>query len=366
MRRIVEPMPQRTARRPRPSLRRLSALAVVTSLALTAVACGTDTAPAPADLSGVTLRVGATGWKSVEALLRISGQDRTPYTVQWSVFTGGDKQMQAIRAGALDVASTSEIPPIFAAAAGGSRNFTVVAVQRSTTLSQEVVVGKGSTLTGIAGLKGRKVGYVQNTTAQYFLYQLLLAAGLRWTDIQAVPLLPNDGVAALNGGSIDAFASYGNSIITVHQTGGRAIGSGQDILSGNFPWLAGDALLAEPVNRAALVDLFARINRAYAFVRDGHYQQYAQEVSEATHQPVTEALSQLKDQEAQRPTVIVPTSPQAIASEQSVADAFTALDAIPSHLDVAAFWTDRLNADLTATRTTVVAANPGTPGPTRS
>ena len=50
-------------------------------------------------------------------------------------------------------------------------------MQRGTTLNQEVVVPKGSKVTDIAGLKGKKVGYVQNTTAHYFLYELLKQAG---------------------------------------------------------------------------------------------------------------------------------------------------------------------------------------------
>ena len=61
---------------------------------------------------------------------------------------------------------------------------------------------------------------------------------------QAPP--PNDGLAALNGGGIDAFASYGTSIITAHQQGATTVGSGKDILSGNFLWSARDSVLDEP------------------------------------------------------------------------------------------------------------------------
>ncbi|MGH2322802.1 ABC transporter substrate-binding protein, partial [Enterococcus faecalis] len=84
--------------------------------------------------------------------------------------------------------------PVFSAADGGP-NFKVVAVQRGSTLNQEVVVPKDSKVTDIAGLKGKKVGYVKNTTAHYFLYELLKQAGLKWSDIDAKPLLPNDGLA---------------------------------------------------------------------------------------------------------------------------------------------------------------------------
>ncbi|WP_405560348.1 ABC transporter substrate-binding protein [Streptomyces canus] len=307
-----------------------------------AAACGTD---ARAESSTVTLTVGATGWKAEEAVLKYAGLDDTPYKIEWSLFQGGDQQLQAIRAGALDLASSSEIPPVFAAA-DGSANFKVVAVQKGATLNQEVVVPKGSKVTGIAGLKGKKIGYVQNTTAHYFLYELLKQAGLKWSDVDAKPLLPNDGLAALNGGGIDAFASYGTSIITAHQQGATTVGSGKDILSGNFLWSARDSVLNSPKQRAAAADLIARITKAYAYVRDGHLDGFAQVTADATHQPLAQARKDLTDAQAQRPTQARTVGDDTIASQQKVADVFTELGALKEHLDVKTFWTTELNADL--------------------
>ncbi|MEV6761569.1 ABC transporter substrate-binding protein [Streptomyces sp. NPDC051105] len=308
-----------------------------------AAACGGN---AQADSEhDVTLRVGATGWKVEEAVLKFAHLDDTPYKVKWSVFQGGDQQLQAVRAGALDLASSSEIPPVFSAA-DGRPNFKVVAVQRGSTLNQEVVVPKGSKVTGIAGLKGKKVGYVKNTTAHYFLYELLKQAGLTWSDVDAKPLLPNDGLAALNGGSIDAFASYGTSIITAHQQGATTVGSGADILSGNFLWSARDSVLGSSAQKAAAADLIARISKAYAYVRDGREADFAKVVAQNTHQPVTQAERDLAAQQKQRPTRARTVDDAAIASEQKVADAFTELGALSGHLDVKSFWTTALDTDL--------------------
>ncbi|MFC4504404.1 MULTISPECIES: ABC transporter substrate-binding protein [Streptomyces] len=317
--------------------------AVLALLLPFATACGGDAqADSPAD---VTLRVGATGWKVEEAVLRFAHLDDTPYKVKWSVFQGGDQQLQAVRAGALDLASSSEIPPVFAAA-DGKPNFKVVAVQRAATLNQEVVVPKGSKVTGIAGLKGKKVGYVQNTTAHYFLYELLKRAGLKWSDIDAKPLLPNDGLAALGGGSIDAFASYGTSVITAHQQGATTVGSGADILSGNFLWSARDSVLKSDARKEAVADLIARITKAYAYVRDGHETEFAKVIAQNTHQPVAQAESDLVAQQKQRPTRVQPVTDAATASQQEVADAFTELGTLKSRLDVKSFWTNALDADL--------------------
>ncbi|WP_210583535.1 ABC transporter substrate-binding protein [Streptomyces sp. GESEQ-35] len=320
------------------------ALPLVGLLIAVLSSCG---GPAGAEDGGgtVTLRVGATGWKREEALLKFAHLDDTPYQVRWSLFQGGDKQLEAVRAGALDVASSSEIPPVFAAA-DGKPNFKVVAVQRGNTLNQEVVAPKGSDITSIAQLKGKKVGYVKNTTAHYFLYELLKQAGLGWEDITAAPLEPDKALAALNGGSIDAFAGYGNAIIAAHQQGARTIGSGRDILSGNFLWTASDETLGSAAEREALADLLARIDQAYAYVRDGHQQEYAKVVATATHQPLEEALEEFEEGEAQRRTEVQTVTAKATASEQTVADSFQELGALKQPLKVSAFWTDRLNSPL--------------------
>ncbi|MFJ9380489.1 ABC transporter substrate-binding protein [Streptomyces sp. NPDC101455] len=324
---------------------RASAAALALLLPFAAACGGSTKAESSSDVSAVTLRVGDTGWKVGEAVLKYAHLDDTPYKVKWSLFQSGDQQLQAVRAGALDLASSSEIPPLFSAA-DGNPNFKVVAVQRGTTLNQEVIAPKGSKVTDIADLKGKKVGYVQNTTAHYFLYELLKRAGLTWSDIDAKPLLPNDGLAALNGGSIDAFASYGTSVITAHQQGATTVGSGADILSGNFLWSARASVLKSPAQRAAAADLIARISKAYAYVRDGHEDGFAKVTADATHQPVAQAKSDLLAAQKQRPTQARTVGADTIASQQKVADAFTELGALKKHLDVKSFWTTALNSDL--------------------
>ncbi|WP_328847007.1 ABC transporter substrate-binding protein [Streptomyces sp. NBC_00258] len=324
----------------------LTSTAALALLLPFATACGGDAeAESSSDLSSVTLAVGATGWKNEEAVLKFAHLDDTPYKVKWSLFQGGDQQLQAVRAGALDLASSSEIPPVFAAA-DGSPNFKVVAVQRGTTLNQEVIVPKGSKVTDIAGLRGEKVGYVQNTTAHYFLYELLRRAGLKWSDIDAKPLLPNDGLAALNGGGIDAFASYGTSVVTAHQQGAVTVGSGKDVLSGNFLWSARDNVLKSPGRRAAAADLIARITKSYAYIRDGREHEFAEVVAKATHQPLAQAEKDFRDAQAQRPTQARTVGDDTIASQQKVADAFTELGALKGKLDVESFWSRALDTDL--------------------
>ena len=339
----------------RPS-RLIAPIAATAALALAASACASNSGSTTSanvaatgsgvNLSSVTLKIGVTGWNTYGAALKVAGLDNTPYHVDWSVFSGGNLQLQALQSGALDVANSSEIPPIFSAA-GGTVNFKVVAVQKANTLLQELVVGKGSAIKTVAGLKGQKVGYVQNTTAQYFLDKLLVQAGLTWKDITPVALTPNEGVAALHSGSIAAFASYGNSIITAQEAGATEIGSGEQILSGNYPWEVSNSVLGNAGQQAALVDLLVRLDEAYAYIRNGHQQAYAQATATATDEPVSEALSQNTADEAEVHTRFVPTGAAAISSEQSVSDAFSSIGALPKTVTVSSFWSTALDPALT-------------------
>jgi len=356
----------------RPQLRRLAtATATAAALAMILAACGSSqtadpqstsaatvsvaaesgsAAPGAADggvdLSGVTLRVGETGFKQQELLLENAGLADTPYKVEYSLFQGGNLQLEALGAGAIDLASTSEIPPIFAAQSGGPGALNIIAVRQGTTLQQEVVVPQGSAITDVAGLKGKKVAYVQNTTAHYFLYKALEAAGLAWTDIDAVPLSTSDGLAALLANQVDALASYGNAIISAHANGATTLVDANDILSGNFVYVSTPTITANPATKAAIADFFSREQKGFNWAR-ANPDAWAAVVAAQTKQPVEQAKKTFVDGEAQRPSKFVPTSPEAIASMQDVLDTFVKAGIIKSTFDIAPFWTTDFTTDLT-------------------
>jgi sulfonate transport system substrate-binding protein len=298
------------------------------------------------DLSGVTLRVGETGYAQQLLLLQAAGLDDTPYTVQDSVFQGGNLQLEALGADAIDLASASEIPPIFAAQTGGVGTLTTIAVREGTTLQQEVVVPEGSSITSVADLKGKKVAYVQNTTAHLFLYRRLKDTGLSWTDIEPVALSTSDGLAALLGGQVDALASYGTAIITAHSKGATTLVDARDLLSGNYPFLVLPKSLDDPLLTAAIVDFLSREQRAFNWAR-ANPQAWAEVVAAQTKQPVEQALATFTDGEKQRPSRIVPTTDAQIASQQKGLDTFVEAGILPATFDIAPFWTTELNSQLT-------------------
>ena len=297
------------------------------------------------DLSTVTITVGETGWKSKEAQFKAAGLDDTPYKVEYVNFQGGNLQLEAQAAKQLDLASTSEIPPIFASQSTNGGNFKVIAYSQANTLLQELVIPKGSKLKSVADLKGKKVAYVDSTTAHYFLLKMLQEAGLTWSDITPVELSTPDGATALIGGKVDALASYGNAIITAHLNGATTLASAKDILSGNFPIEASLSAISDPGKHAAIVDYLSRLNKATAWTRENS-EEWATLVAAATKQPLAQALSTFKEAEAQTPTKISPTSKEAIASQQDIVDTFFKVGLLKSKVDVSSYWSNAFDDEL--------------------
>ncbi|MDK8191210.1 ABC transporter substrate-binding protein [Paenibacillus sp. UMB7766-LJ446] len=312
-----------------------------------ATGAGTSPTAASNSTSGVSIRVGQTGWGNLELGLKAAGLDDTLYTVHYNVFQGGNLILEAMAANQLDFGVTSEIPPIFASQAANGGSFKIIAVQQGSTLNQEVVVPKDSPIQSIAELKGKKVAFVKNTTAHYFLLKMLEEAGLTWSDISPVELTTADGHSALISGKVEALASYGNAIISAHQNEAITIASAKDILSGSFLVAASDQALADEDQKKALADYLERINKFNEWART-HQEEWAQITADSTHQPLEQALKTYRDGEAQRPSRIVAISDNALKSEQDVADTFQQAGIFDQAVDVSRFWSDVLSDQLPA------------------
>lgn len=312
-----------------------------------ATAAPASPASPEADLSGVTLRIGQVGWSEWEEGFKAAGLLDTPYKLEFSVFQGGNLELEAIAADQLDFAITSEIPPIFASQAANQGNFNVIGVQRWNTLNQELVIPKGSKVTTVAELKGKRIAYVPNTTAQYFLVKMLEGAGLTWKDIEPVKLTTAEGLSALVGGKVDALASYGNSIIAARQNGATTLASAADILSGNFPVSANVKSIDDPVKHAAIADFLERLTRYYTWTQ-GNQEQWAEITAKNTNQKQAEVLDTLVNGDKQRPLALETISDQSIASQQDIADIFTDLGLLPDTVDVSTIWSHAFDDEITA------------------
>ncbi len=128
------------------------------------------------------------------------------YSVEWREFPSGPPVVEALNAGALDVAHSGDAPLIFAQAAGVP--FVYFGVSVPSPESSGIVVPKDSPLQTLAELKGKKVAFAKGSSAHYLVALALEKAGLTFADIKPIYLQPPDARAALLSGTVDAWAIW--------------------------------------------------------------------------------------------------------------------------------------------------------------
>lgn len=328
---------QTTSRSPSTLPRRSILTGGAAALALAVTGCGK--APAAA------LRVSVTGKGESDARLLFKAAGlKADFPIQYSEFQSGHLVIEALNAGSLDFGGTSEIPPVFAAAST-IQSFRQIGVYHGDVNNQVVLVPKGSAIRDLAGLKGKRVGYVRATTSQYFLIEMLRSVGLSWSDITPVALTVSDGASAFSQGALDAWAIYGFPIQRALATeGARILRTALGFLSGNYIVLAhGDAL--EDRAKSEQVGAYLQLLRkAYGWARDNQ-DEWAGIVAKEIGVPVAYVRDQFRRKSAD--FELRPVTPDAIRSQQGVADVFTQAGLIPKRVDVRPLWDARFNPVIT-------------------
>ena len=284
------------------------------------------------DYSKVNLRVGAASFENAYGLLEAAGNADTAYKVDFRILQGGNLVLEAIAANQLDLGTGSQIPPISASQASNGGNFKIIAVRETHILDQELIVGRNTSIKDVKELKGKKVGYVKNTTAHYFLKKILEQHGLEWSDIDAIALTTADGLTAILTGEIDALASYGNAIVSAKLRGAKTLQTAEGILSGDFYWEATPDAIKDPSYHAAIVDFLKRYNDAAEWARQNP-EAYSKYVAKSTGQEYQIVYDQFIAGTKQRPVRVVPISQRTIDSEQDIINTFHSLGVLKEKID---------------------------------
>jgi sulfonate transport system substrate-binding protein len=124
-------------------------------------------------------------------------------TVEWVQSAGSNKANEFLRAGSIDVGSTAGSAALLARANGSP--IQVIDIYSQPEWSA-IVVPAGSDITSVADLAGKSVAATAGTDPYFFLLQALETEGLTIDDIEVQNLQHADGRAALEAGSVDAWA----------------------------------------------------------------------------------------------------------------------------------------------------------------
>jgi sulfonate transport system substrate-binding protein len=124
-------------------------------------------------------------------------------TVNWVQSAGSNKANEALRAEAIDVGSTAGSAALLARSNGSPIQVIDIYSQPEWAA---LVVPEGSAITSVEDLKGKQVAATKGTDPYFFLLQSLEEAGLTEKDVTVQNLQHADGWAALQNGSVDAWA----------------------------------------------------------------------------------------------------------------------------------------------------------------
>ena len=321
----------------------LAAAGCSSSSSSSSTASSSASAAGSADLSSVTLNVGDQKGTGAEAVLAAAGLLQTlPFKVNWSDFTSGPPMLQAMASGSVDVGGVGDAPPVFAASGGEA--IEIVGARQTSGDQDAVVVPKGSPITSIQQLKGKKVAYASGSSANYNLLTVLDKASLTTKDITLVNLQPADALAAFTSGSVEAWDVWPPYVQqVVAQKGARIIATGSAYGNPYSFEVASKAAVADPKKAAAIKAYLTILNKAYVWAAT-HPDQWGAAWAEASGLPVS-VMVQAAKLSATKPVAITDDT---ITSEQGVVDKFFAAGLIPNKVDMKDYITDQFNDSVPA------------------
>jgi sulfonate transport system substrate-binding protein len=307
-------------------------------------ASGTSaSASSSADLSSVTLNVGDQKGTGAEAVLSAAGLLNTlPVKVNWSDFTSGPPMLQAMASGSVDIGGVGDAPPVFAASGGEAVE--IVGARQTNGDQDALLVPKGSPITSISQLKGKKVAYASGSSANYNLLTVLNKASLTTKDVNLVNLQPADALAAFTSGSVEAWDVWPPYVQqVVAQNGAKVLATGSAYGNPYSFEVASKAAVADAKKAAAIKAYLTILNKAYIWTAT-HPSQWAAAWAKATGLPVSVMLTAAK---------IDGTTPVAITddtttAENKLVEQFFAAGLIPSKVDMKDYITDQFNASVPA------------------
>jgi sulfonate transport system substrate-binding protein len=182
-------------------------------------------------------------------------------TVNWAQSAGSNKANEALRANAIDVGSTAGSAALLARSNGSP--IQVISIYSQPEWAA-LVVPAGSPIKSVADLKGKKIAATKGTDPYFFLLQALDEAGLGPSDVTVEILQHADGWAALENGSVDAWAGLDPIMAGAEASGATLLYRNVGFNSYGFLNATESFLAERPDVAQTVVDVYERA-RAWAY-----------------------------------------------------------------------------------------------------
>jgi sulfonate transport system substrate-binding protein len=251
--------------------------------------------------------------------------------VKWVEFPAGPQLLEALAVGSVDVGAVGDSPPVFAQAAG--KDIVYIGAEPPKPDSSALLVKPDSPLKTLADLKGKRVSAQKGSSAHFLLVQAVKKGGLQWSDIQPVYLPPADARAAFEKGAVDAWAIWDPYYAAAEVAGNvRVLATSRGLTGNNSFYLASRAFAAR---EDVVKKLFAALTETDAYVKSQRTEA-AQRFADFARLGLATVHRVL---ERRQPSPVGPLTPELVAAQQQVADAFAQLGLIPKPIRVAdAVW----------------------------
>jgi sulfonate transport system substrate-binding protein len=181
-------------------------------------------------------------------------------SVNWVQSAGSNKANEALRANAIDVGSTAGSAALLARSNGSPIKTIDIFSQPEWSA---LAVGPNSDITSVEQLKGKKIAATKGTDPYFFLLQALEENGLSASDVTIENLQHADGWAALQNGSVDAWAGLDPIMAGAEEAGAKLIYRNVDFNSYGFLNATETFLDAKPDVAQTVVDTYEHA-RAWA------------------------------------------------------------------------------------------------------
>lgn len=244
-------------------------------------------------------------------------------SAEWIEFPAGPPILEAMRGGAVDIGYVGETPPVFAQAGGVP--FVYVASDPSAPKSEAVLVPKDSKVTKLADLKGKKVALNRGSNVHYLLLRALETAKLELSDIEVVFLAPADARSAFDSGKVDAWVIWDPFQAAAEIAGARVLQDGEGLVENQFFYVARRAFAEEHA------ELVRTVLKEFATLSEwaGAHPEEASTLLAKSSGVSYEALLKAEKRHAYG---LKPITPEVLAQQQKIADAFFKLQITPKQI----------------------------------
>jgi NitT/TauT family transport system substrate-binding protein len=241
-----------------------------------------------------------------------------PYQLEWKQFTAGSPVAEALNVGSLDLGLLGDAPPLFLGALGAP--IKVVGISRQSLDGVAVLVRGDSSIHRLADLQGKTVAIWKGSWSQQLALAALDRAGVPRDQVNFRYLNALDASHALEGGSVDAIATWEPYVTQAQRQGARVLTTAEGLIPAQSFVVASQGALDDAAKHAAIADFLQRLQRArtWANADPEHTRRYAAAWAERTRADAAIAQAWF----ARARTSVGPVTPAAIAQAQRTVDFF--------------------------------------------